>query len=283
MAKPFIAVDWGTTNRRAFLIEGGAVSRVEREPRGASALTPADYPAELAALRDRLGNWPVLMAGMVGSTIGWQTVPYRPLPVDMAALAQGILRVDDHTAIVPGLSQADPADVMRGEEVQLLGAHAAGLVPADALLCQPGTHCKWATLRGGTLVAFSTAMTGELFALARKHSILSSMLDGPVADGPSFRAGVADGVERGVATGLFGVRARALLHGAADGAAYASGVLIGADVAPHVRSGPIHILADEALGSLYRAAAEALGGQAVLVDSEAAFVAGMNRLWELAS
>ena len=37
------------------------------------------------------------------------------------------------------------ADVMRGEEVQLLGAVAAGLVDPMRLVCHPGTHNKWAT------------------------------------------------------------------------------------------------------------------------------------------
>lgn len=280
MTDNFIAVDWGTTNRRLFLIEHGAVVRTEADGKGASALSVDDYPGELAAIRRILGDWPVLLAGMVGSSIGWRAVPYLPTPTGIEEIARALHAIDDRTAIVPGLCHADPADVMRGEEVQLLGAHAAGLVPADALLCQPGTHCKWARLSGGRITSFSTAMTGELFALVRTHSILAGATAGPVEDGGAFRKGVVDGAERGVATALFAVRARALLNGAQDGAAYASGALIGADVAKHVGPEPVHILADDRLGRLYSAAIDTLGGTSHLVSSQAAFVAGIIRIRE---
>jgi len=283
MVDTFIAADWGTTNRRLFLIEGGEVVRTEADGQGAAALAPADYPAEIAAIRDRMGDHPMLLAGMVGSSIGWQAVPYLPTPAGMDQIAGALHRMDDRTAIVPGLCHADPADVMRGEEVQLLGAHAAGLVPPDAWLCQPGTHCKWARLDGGRIARFSTTMTGELFSLLRTRSILASCMTDTVEDGPAFRAGVADGAARGIATALFGVRARALLNGAVDGGAFASGVLIGADVAPHAGPEPVHILADDRLGRLYAAAVSALGGSARLVDSRAAFVAGIIRLRELSA
>jgi 2-dehydro-3-deoxygalactonokinase len=55
-------------------------------------------------------------------------------PAGTQALAEGLHWVEPgRTAIVPGLSIAEgqSGDVMRGEEVQLLGAVAAGLAPAD--------------------------------------------------------------------------------------------------------------------------------------------------------
>ena len=62
------------------------------------------------------------------------------------------------------------ADVMRGEEVQLLCAAVAGLVPPEALLCQPRTHCNW--------------------VLVRRHSVLRPQLDGATEPDAAFRAGV---------------------------------------------------------------------------------------------
>ncbi|RZM31080.1 MAG: 2-oxo-3-deoxygalactonate kinase, partial [Sphingomonas sp.] len=143
--RAFIAVDWGTTNRRAFRIENGTVAATERDDRGAANVAAGEYEAEVAGIRARLGDLPMLLAGMVGSNIGWRSVPYVAAPAGLAEIAAALDRIDGRTAIVPGLSYRDGlhADVMRGEEVQLLGAVAAGLVPAEALLCQPGTHCKW--------------------------------------------------------------------------------------------------------------------------------------------
>jgi 2-dehydro-3-deoxygalactonokinase len=287
VSAPFLAVDWGTTNRRVFLIEDGAVVRTERDCQGAAAVQ--DFPGEAVAIRARFGDLPMLMAGMVGSNIGWRATPYVAAPAGLAELAGALERIDDRTAIVPGLSTRDGtrADVMRGEEVQLLGAAEAGMVPADALLCQPGTHCKWATLEGGRITRFVTAMTGELFATLRTHGLLARQLTGEVTDGPAFREGVAEGTRRDLAASLFGIRASGVLglRDDADAASFASGLLIGSDAAARLAEGggAVHILADPGLGGLYAAAIDALGGTATLVDSHAAFVAGITRLWEIAA
>jgi 2-dehydro-3-deoxygalactonokinase len=169
----FLAVDWGTTNRRVFLVDGGVVAQTERDDRGVTSVE--DFAAEAVAIRGRFGDLPMLLAGMVGSNIGWQVAPYVAAPAGITELAAGLLWIDDRTAIVPGISTLGrrPPDVMRGEEVQLLGAVAAGLVPADSLLAQPGTHCKWVEMQDGKVADFVTAMTGELFALLRKHGLLS--------------------------------------------------------------------------------------------------------------
>ncbi|HEU0065893.1 MAG TPA: 2-dehydro-3-deoxygalactonokinase [Sphingomonas sp.] len=286
MTGAFIAVDWGTSNRRAFRIEDDVVVASERDDRGASLVAADAYPAEIAGLRARLGDLPVLMAGMVGSNIGWRAVPYIAAPATLDAVAHGLARIDARTMIVPGVSysEGDRADVMRGEEVQLFGAVAAGLAPADALLCQPGTHCKWATMKNGAIVRFVTAMTGELFALLRTHGLLARQLGGVVEDGPAFRAGVGEGAKRDLSASLFGIRASAILglREDADAAAFASGLLIGSDVAVRLAEAggvDVHILADAGLGGLYRAAVETLGGTARIIDSRAAFIAGITRIW----
>jgi len=283
----FLAVDWGTTNRRIFRIEDGVVVAAERDDKGAMVVARADYPAEVAAIRERMGDLPMLLAGMVGSTIGWREVPYVTVPAGIDALVRGLDRIDERTAIVPGVAVRDPAqpDVMRGEEVQLLGAVEAGLVPGDALLCQPGTHCKWVRIEDGRIVRFRTAITGEMFALLRAHGILAAQLSGAVSDDDAFRDGVRRGAAGDLSTALFGVRAAKVLgyRDDADAASYTSGLLIGADVAPRIGEAgraAIHILSDPVLGSLYATAIASLGGTGTLVDSRGAFVAGITRILE---
>jgi 2-dehydro-3-deoxygalactonokinase len=286
MANAFIAVDWGTTNRRAYLIEDGQVVRTEVDKAGALAIS--DFPGEVAALRMLLGDLPVLLTGMVGSSIGWVQVDYVPVPAGLDDLASHLHFVDNRTAIVPGLSwnpQGGHGDVMRGEEVQLLGARAAGLVPADAVLCQPGTHCKWAWLEGGRIVRFVTAMTGELFALLRDHSLLAGQLAQGTDDDDAYRRGVELGCKRDLAAALFSIRADGLLDRLpkAEAASFASGVLIGSDVAARLQdigSAMVHIVADPYLGGLYNAALAQAGGRAAVINSHDAFVAGISALWE---
>lgn len=273
-----IAVDWGTTNRRVFILENGEVRHTERDAGGVLAVR--DFAADVAGLRERFGDAPMLLAGMIGSTIGWREAPYVPAPAGADELAGALLVVDPATAIVPGASTREPPDVMRGEEVQLVGAVAAGLAPADALLVQPGTHCKWATMAAGRITGFTTAMTGELFAMLREHSLLAPQLRDDVVLGPSFLEGVEQGSRRDLAASLFGIRAAKLLGARddAEAASYASGLLIGSDVAARLAESEhreAFVLADPALGGLYAAAIEACGGRAHVVDSHASFVAGI--------
>ena len=284
-----IAVDWGTTNRRAIRIsaEGNVVDRID-DDRGVLAVPSDAYPHEIARLRAHLGDLPVVAAGMVGSTRGWHEVPYVPAPARLADIASGAAVVAPGVTILPGVSLLDHerADVMRGEEVQVLGAAAAGLASADAQFCQPGTHNKWIALADGAITEFATAMTGELFALLRGGGILAGMIDGPVADGPAFR----DGVRRGLGAvdlpvALFEVRASVLLGriAPADAPARASGVLIGADVGARadLAAREVKLLAGGTLAALYAAAIEVAGGQAAIIDDRAAFAAGIHAIRKL--
>jgi 2-dehydro-3-deoxygalactonokinase len=280
MAEPFLAVDWGTTNRRVYLIENGEVTRTERDDLGVTAVR--DFDAAVTEIRARFGDLPMLLAGMVGSNIGWRLAPYVAAPAGAGELAANLLRIDAKTAIVPGVSTlaGGRPDVMRGEEVQLLGAAAAGLVPGDALLAQPGTHCKWAEMAAGRIAGFTTAMTGELFALLRNHGLLAAQLHGAVSANAAFLAGVEEAKRRDFGASLFGIRAAKMLgtRDDADAASYASGLLIGSDVVARLEAllhDTVHILSGPELGKLYAAAIRANGREAELIDSHAAFVAGI--------
>ncbi|WP_332780864.1 2-dehydro-3-deoxygalactonokinase [Sphingomonas sp. PB2P19] len=284
----YIAADWGTTNRRAYLIDAdGAVLDCVQDDRGVLVIDHAAFPQEVVSLRDRLGALPMIAAGMVGSTRGWVDVPYVAAPADLAALAEGRAIVPgEDVAIVPGVKLTGArSDVMRGEEVQVLGAIVAGLAPADALFCQPGTHNKWVRTVAGRIVDVSTAMTGELFALLRGNGVLKGMLDGAVADGPAFRDGIARGAgATDLTVALFEVRAAVLLGAlpADDAAAFASGLLIGADVGTRDLDGrDVHLLASGPLADLYAVAIRLRGGRLTAVDNQAGFLAGIHTIWEM--
>ncbi|WP_116090529.1 2-dehydro-3-deoxygalactonokinase [Sphingomonas crusticola] len=285
-----VTIDWGTTNRRIFALDGaGEVISREADALGVTAVRPGGFPGMMHALRATHGDRLFLLAGMIGSNRGWIEVPYLPCPVTLADLAEQLAWVEPgRTAIVPGacVSGTGRVDVMRGEEVQMLGAAAAGLVPPDAGLCHPGTHAKWAQLKGGALVDFRTVMTGELFALLRTHSILAAQMDRPVVDGEAFRDGVQHGFfERALTADLFGTRAQILLGRLQpqDAASYVSGLLIGADVAiglEIVPAGPVALIGDPALTRLYGAALDHIGRDYREIDGEQAFLAGIRAIAE---
>ncbi|EQB32668.1 2-dehydro-3-deoxygalactonokinase [Sphingobium ummariense] len=281
----FLAVDWGTTNRRAYRIVDGEVVATEQDGLGVRSIGVGGFPAEVDALRQRHAGLPVLLAGMVGSNRGWMDTGYVEPSATLADLATAVARPADDVVIVPGVKRIanGRADVMRGEEVQLLGAAAAGMTPPNALLCQPGTHCKWAWLNNGALADFVTAMTGEMFDLLKNHALIGQEMIGRVSADAAFRAGVAESARADLLASLFGIRSASLLglRDRTDMASYASGLLIGADCRAHGGAGDVHLLADPGLGSLYSCAIEELGGSVRMIDSQAAFVAGAIRLWEL--
>jgi 2-dehydro-3-deoxygalactonokinase len=285
----FIAVDWGTTNRRAYLLGRDGCTAEFEDGHGLMSVGAGGFPAAVAEIRARLGDLPMLMAGMVGSNRGWIEAPYVPCPAGAEQIAASLIWPEEgRTAIVPGVSfdQGDRADVMRGEEVQIVGAVAAGLVPPDATICHPGTHNKWVSIEKGRITSFRTVMTGELFNLLREHSILAPMIDKPAQVDDAFRSGVRAGLS-GTALGaeLFAIRARVLLGkaDAADAPSYASGLLIGADGRTGLPDGKdaICIVGRPELTGLYAAALTEAGRKWVEVDGEAAFLAGIGRIAEL--
>lgn len=224
---------------------------------------------------------------MVGSTLGWREVPYVSCPADAAALAGGVIRIEDERlAIIPGVRTAPSAvpDVMRGEEVQLLGATILSPPGPNDRFCQPGTHCKWAIVTDGKIRSFATAMTGEIFALLREGSSLAPFLASPVVAGEAFRQGVLAAAGEDLLGALFTARSGVLLGTLPIERApsFVSGLLIGADVgARRVAGKTVNLVAEAPLDGLYAAAIELLGGNVRLVDSGDAFVAGMQRIRSL--
>ena len=288
MTPAFIGIDWGTTNRRAALIATDGTLISERaDGEGALACTGrfrVSLEALIAGWPEAAAALPVVMAGMVGAAIGWQTVPYLERETPLSGLARHLVRVAEAPAdrrwfIAPGYCVRAAAgggvDVMRGEETQLFGAlHLLGTDAADGCYLLPGTHSKWVRLQEGRITELRTYMTGELFALLRQHGTLASAMQtaatpaGPglqhdgVADSPEFLRGVADAAADPVLThALFGARARVVTGGLAPGAAaaYVSGLLIGAEWADArrqpSRDEPVRVIGEPALAALHAACA----------------------------
>ena len=283
----FIAVDWGTTNRRAYRIGPSGSSTGEFEDaEGVLAVAVGGFPAAIEEIRARLGDLPLLLAGMVGSNRGWIEAPYVACPVGLDELARALAWAGEREAIVPGVSYLGDsrADVMRGEEVQLLGAVAARSIPEGALVCHPGTHNKWVVLDRGRIASFRTVMTGELFNLLKKHSILADLLEPEAEPDDAFRRGVRHAFEQDDLTSdLFAVRARVLLGTARrDGAAsYTSGLLIGSDVRMGLAdcgSEPVHVMGRPELTRLYAAAIHEAGRESVELDGEQSFLSGIRAI-----
>ncbi len=292
MRKPdWIAVDWGTTHLRAWAMAAdGEVLSTAQSDNGMGKLARDGFePALRALLGDVLTvDIPVMACGMVGSRQGWVEAPYAqvPCPALAANLAQPETSLNVH--VIPGVKQADPADVMRGEETQIAGFLA--LNPNwDGVICLPGTHTKWVHVSADEIVSFQTAMTGDLFAAISGHTVLRhSVTDG--WDEANFEAALDSIMSRPerFAAQLFAIRAEGLLNGLGGPEARArlSGTLIGAELAaakPYWLGQQVAVIGDGGLSRLY---INALGAQSVAatqVNADRVTLAGLTaayRIWK---
>lgn len=296
MARPaFIAIDWGTSNARFALVGDDGSMLEERHGEGVAKIDGAK--AMETACFERIDGWiqangnlPVLMAGMVGSNIGWRETTYVETPASGQAIvasanlfeARGVKFV-----ILPGVRTSRQGsglpDLMRGEETQILGA------AKDGLICLPGTHSKWALVSDGVIEAFHTAQTGELLDLLGKHSILLNPQRSPAAEvGPAFREGVKVALagNLGIESLLFTVRSRQVVGdlAAADADSYLAGLLIGAELhsalALHGDAAHVQLIGSPVLTTLYAAALDSAGKISSQIGGQAACLAGLAKAHE---
>lgn len=313
----WIGVDWGSSRLRTWALDAhDAVLASGGSDRGMLSLAPGEYESVLLEV---IGDWlpergqrDVLACGMVGAKQGWREAAYLPVPTRLDALARGAIAPPCQdprlrVRLVPGLCQttAGRFDVMRGEETQLAGLIASE-PEASGLVCLPGTHTKWARLEKGAVTGFTTFLTGELYALLTRQSVLRHSLGQPgQAQGqndndlaaPGGREVFVAAVKESLAqpgrysASLFALRAADLLDAdlppggsrATHLAARLSGLTIGLELAGLTLSDmgkaskePITLIGDAALCDRYSLALDAAGYTSRCLDGERAVLAGLT-------
>ena len=298
-----IALDWGTSNLRASLLDArGQTLETRSAPGGVMAVQGGQFAQALLALcADWLAqtNCPLMASGMIGSRQGWREAPYLDAPTSLAQAARQLITVpvmvaDGHAErllhIAPGLRCLDSAgefDVMRGEETQIWGAD----LPANSCCVLPGTHSKWAWLgEGGAIRHFKTFMTGELYGVLTQHSILGRLMVFGAELGASQHEAFAAGVRLGLRGHaelphtLFAARTAGLMGRVAPEALpdFLSGILLGAEIGGATAGAEplehVTLIGDEALCQRYDLALE-IKGLAVSRASDGATTRGQ---WLLA-
>jgi 2-dehydro-3-deoxygalactonokinase len=297
MADFFVNCDWGTSRFRLRLasLDGGTIVAEHCSQLGVGRLAedstadarPARFAAALAGGLVALGQQQaelrgatVAISGMASSSIGWLELPYASLPwrLDGSAAVWRELTAEEtglpqRTVLISGVRAA--SDVLRGEETEALGLFQLPLgapLAERSIVVFPGTHSKHLRIVDGAMVDFQTFMTGELFEVLARHSLLRYSV-GPEAgenspraeESPSFVEGVRLAGELPLAAALFRVRTRQVLDGrtAEENRALLSGVLIGAELAYLAaaadRGTPVVLAAATGLSAPYEAAVSALG------------------------
>ena len=309
MQAQLIALDWGTSSLRTYKL-GPAGRVLEQRSLATGIMHLPGEPRDIAGVRcsdgfelafdAACGDWldaqpglPVIACGMVGSAQGWSEATYRNTPVDVASLGQALhtvrsLRgVDVH--IVPGvIEQVGLPNVMRGEETQVLGVLQNLSASGELLIGLPGSHSKWVEVVDGCITHFDTFMTGELFAVLSKHSLLGrTQQSAEQFQADAFDRGVhvalsADG-QRGVLSTLFSTRTLGLTGELAPDQQpdYLSGLLIGHELAGlpgAAKHKPIILVGAAPLCARYQRALSLCGFAHVSLAQEAT----ERGLWQLA-
>lgn len=293
MAKTVIGIDWGTTNRRAYVLDGeGKLVRSHSDHSGILAVN-GDFENSLRQLLQTLDidGGEVIMSGMVGSRNGWQQVPYLDVeqPVDRLrqAMAEIPVAIEGiRCRIVPGMKFVDShgvPDVMRGEETQILGALASGA--PDGWFVLPGTHSKWVRMEGRHIRRVATFMTGELYSLLSKHGTLAALMQDEQPAPRAFEAGLDAAQRSGFTHAAFGCRALVVTDAmpASHAASYLSGLLIGAEIAEVRREAgrrPVQIIGSPELAKRYVAALDHADMQSRIWPPDDVYLAALKQLSE---
>lgn len=285
-----VGVDWGSSSFRAYLFdEQGALVTELSADKGIREIQPPTPEQFEKVLFDLIGDWLfngdiVLLSGMITSRSGWVETPYLACPVDVTAIATFAQCIDTRNVqlrFLPGIKQENPTpDVMRGEELQLLGAANSH---ESSIVVLPGTHSKWASMNGTVLSHFRTVITGELFELILKNSLVGAIFTAEFFNEKSF----LDGVQLGYKTttlvsDLFTLRSSVLLEHAKGDEQHSrlSGMLIGNEIREGLQLmgsvSNVVLVGSGSLCSLYQLAFKSIGLTANLY-TEVAAVSGFQQ------
>lgn len=290
MNNPVIALDWGTSRLRAYVV-GPAGEILERRAfeDGIASVPPDGFPGIFShAAGDWLTAHPqarIVLAGMVGSRNGWVEAPYATCPAGLADLVASRVQVvlpGGRTALlVPGVSCDDGMfDVIRGEEILAFGT---GI--GDCLICLPGTHSKWVEMKAGKIQRFASFMTGEVYGLLRHQSLLARLAEEPSADNEKLGLNlglVAARRPAGLLNAMFSARSEVLAGRLPPGAVgpYLSALLVGQEVlgarAMFGNIKRVMLVAEGPVHASYHAALTDCGMTVETIAPEAAFAAGVS-------
>ena len=286
MGHSFFSCDWGTSNFRLRLVDASSleIAAEVRSDVGIDRLEGSNQERFSRYLVERLselpgdaiapaGETPLWISGMASSSIGWQELDYAGLPfsldgstalvADLGPLAEDL---PHPVRLVSGISSAN--EILRGEETEALGLlDMLALAGEELLLILPGPHSKHLGTGGGEICSMQTFMTGELYSVLSRHSILRHSVEEPASiDGleDAFLEGVHSGSSKGLSGSLFTARTRQVLDGktSQENGAWLSGLLLSAELEPaRNEKNRVLVAAGGLLGSMYLLAAAELGIQ----------------------
>lgn len=276
----FLSCDWGTTSFRLRWIRARAVKAEYSDHNGCRAIfdrnslegRSAAFEHHLKTAIYQMGVTtpqpiPLLISGMASSTVGWHELPYALLPLTLDASSFRVEKVRwkspksvSGTYLISGASSS--SEMLRGEETEALGLlESLEPMPNPATLILPGTHSKHLRIENNAITNIQTFMTGELYEVLARHSVLRASVDTTApTDLVAFRAGIGQAAADGLAGSLFQTRTRQVLkeESPQSNASFLSGLLIGAELLGLKENQNLLIGGADSVRDLYAVAAKQL-------------------------
>ena len=294
----WIAIDWGSSNLRVWALNNNnAILDSILSSDGMLGLASNEFEPLLFEKISKWGvgdaNIPILCCGMVGAKQGWVEAPYASIPYNLMQEVDSIKVScsDDrlNVQILGGLRQDNPADVMRGEETQIRGFLSI-FSNFDGIICLPGTHTKWVHVSAGEVISFRTFMSGELFDLLSKYSVLKHSVKSDGWDDEEFKSAVSESISnpQKIFSDFFKLRADHLLKQVEQSELRSklSGYIIGAELAgakPYWLGQNVVILGNDNLSKIYKTALEGQGIFAQEIDATECTLNGLAQAFSLIS
>ena len=206
-----LTIDTGTTNTRVCLWRDGAIAGQMTIPvgvrdtaiSGSCVMLQTAVRDAIAATLEQAGTGVehvdlTVASGMITSALGLHEVPHLTAPVGLDDLARGMVCValpevfakpiwfipgvrNDVAEI--GLDNCEAMDMMRGEEVEVMGLLAHGDLAGPLMVILPGSHTKFISLdEHGRIIACATTLAGELLQTISQNTILAKSLNNKFAD-----------------------------------------------------------------------------------------------------
>ncbi len=319
-----LTIDTGTTNTRVSLWRGGHVlSRRTAQVGVRDTAITGNRTALQNAVRDTIAGvlqqaeveagtvGLAVASGMITSPLGLYEVPHLTAPVGLDDLAQGMVRVDlpevfakpiwfvpgvRNQASVNGPLDVEAMDMMRGEEVEVMGLLEQSSVSGPAMLVLPGSHTKFISLdRDERIAGCATTLAGELLQTITQNTILAQALDRKFAaeiKPEMVLAGAAMAQRTGLGRTCFSIRTldQFLTTSINDRANFLLGAVLSSDMhalknssAVHMQPGTPIVLAGngvvkQALALLIAQDEYFCGPLTVLDDEQQALMAGQGAI-----
>ena len=279
-----LVADWGTTSLRIYVLDDkGRIVTKRTSDKGILVAKTLGFEKTFELEADGLlDNQQILLGGMVGSRNGWIETEYVDCPATLEGIANrlgtvtwrsqsGISRTAKITPGVRFLAEDGMSDIMRGEELQILGLMQQIKNESETIVL-PGTHSKWVSVTNNTISTFRTYMTGEVFELLANQSILKSEAKTEPFDNHVFLDGVKLGSTKASLTNLiFQVRTH-LINGKLQPSScdsFLSGILIGNEISHEARNQKlIHLISNTKLSKLYSMALQYFNIESVTYDED---------------